>query len=237
MFWLSICCHKRELGPNAWKSGEPAGCSSVIAFKCQRTAKCGFTLLTNFLSAPEWTSIPNKPPYEPAGSDHHQSLSWFQELQPLLLAMRCQIFQRAYKRSISGSSLRTLPPSGPGRPTISCLIQSTPLCERSIATRPQLSLRPTRQSQAQSSSLRHNSPSSWHRPSIASRLFSASRSLAESQHGGKEQSYKEEMKGKTVDPDENDGEEHEFARSEKAAQASQLNLSARLSKEGTHGGT
>jgi hypothetical protein len=40
-----------------------------------------------------------------------------------------------------------------------------------------------------------------------------------------------------MDSDEHNGEEHEFARSEKAAQASQLNLSARLSKEGTSGGT
>lgn len=45
------------------------------------------------------------------------------------------------------------------------------------------------------------------------------------------------MEGKTTDPDEHDGEEYEFARSEKAAQASHLNLSARLSKEGTPGGT
>jgi hypothetical protein len=45
------------------------------------------------------------------------------------------------------------------------------------------------------------------------------------------------MKDKTFDPDEQDEEEPGFARSEKAAQASQLNLSARLSKDGTPGGT
>lgn len=66
--------------------------------------------------------------------------------------------------------------------------------------------------------------------------MSTSKSLAESQRGSKEISYKEEMKGKTVDPDEND-DEPGFARSEKAAQASQLNLSARLSKDGAQGGT
>ena len=45
------------------------------------------------------------------------------------------------------------------------------------------------------------------------------------------------MKGKTSEPDEIEEEDAGFVRSEKAAQASQLNLSARLSKEGAHSGT
>lgn len=149
--------------------------------------------------------------------------------------MRRQIFRRACKSSITGS-LQVLPRNSPGRPTTSCLTQPTLLCEQSIATWSQLSLRPTPQSSLQPSLLRYSAPP-WHRASITSRLFSTSRCSTQLQHGEKEKSYDEEIKGKTTDPDEHDGEEHEFARSEKAAQASHLNLSARLSKEGTPGGT
>ncbi len=151
--------------------------------------------------------------------------------------MRRQIFRRACKTSTSGSPLQILPRNSSGRPTTSSPIQPTLLCEHSIAARPRLSLLPTPQPLLQPSRLRYTSPSPWHRASITSRLFSTSRCLAQSQHGGKEASYKEEVKGKTTDPDEHEGEAHEFARSEKAAQASHLNLSARLSKEGTPGGT
>jgi len=45
------------------------------------------------------------------------------------------------------------------------------------------------------------------------------------------------MKGKTSEPDEVDEQNAGFVLSEKAAQASQLNLSARLSKDGAQGGT
>jgi len=191
--------------------------------------------LTSLPSPPEWTSIPNKILHG-LDSDHHQSTSWFEPVQALLLAMRRQIFRRACKTSTFGSSLQISPRNSPGRPKTSYPIQPSLLCEQPTATRLQLSLRPPSQSQFLHSRLQYNCPPPWHRASTTSRLFSSSRCLAESNREEKEQSYKEEVKGKTTDPDEHDGEEHEFARSEKAAKASHLNLSARLSKEGTPGG-
>lgn len=72
------------------------------------------------------------------------------------------------------------------------------------------------------------------------RLFTASRILAETQNKTPtrpRKSYKQEMQEKgAVDLEENDGEPEEsqgFVKSEKAAAARQVNLSAKLSKEGT----
>src|ERR1700712_4436409 len=66
--------------------------------------------------------------------------------------------------------------------------------------------------------------------------FSTSRSVAEVPAKPKEQSYKDEVQHK-VDREEHDEDEHGFGRSEKASQAGQLNLSAKLSKDGSAGGT
>ncbi|KAF2431546.1 ABC multidrug transporter [Tothia fuscella] len=82
--------------------------------------------------------------------------------------------------------------------------------------------------------------------SITGRQFSVSRAVAEAQQQPASKSYLQEMKGKSSEPDEHDEEDHvpqekessiEFGRSEKASQAAQLNLSAKLSKDGTPGGT
>ncbi|KAF3052054.1 ATP-binding cassette permease mdl1 [Didymella keratinophila] len=71
------------------------------------------------------------------------------------------------------------------------------------------------------------------------RMFAASRILAEAQVKTvtkQRKSYKQEMEEKgTIDLEENDGEPEEsqgFAKSEKATAARQVNLSAKLSKEG-----
>lgn len=137
--------------------------------------------------------------------------------------MRRQILQRA------SHSSQVLLRNSQGRPSIAQQLQ-TSTSPRSLSNLPQ-------QTQLRPSFFQHNTPSRWNAASIGSRSASTSKSLAESQHGSKGQSYKEEMKDKTFDPDEQDEEEPGFARSEKAAQASQLNLSARLSKDGTPGGT
>lgn len=76
------------------------------------------------------------------------------------------------------------------------------------------------------------------------RLFTASRLLEEATNNAKptkqRKSYREEIKEKGfVDLEENDGEadgEQGFAKSEKATQAKQVNLSAKLSKDGTGAG-
>jgi putative ABC transport system ATP-binding protein len=73
------------------------------------------------------------------------------------------------------------------------------------------------------------------------RMFTASRILAEATNNDKpiarpRKSYKKEMEDRgAVDLEENDGEPEEegFAKSEKAAAARQVNLSAKLSKEGS----
>ncbi|KAF1834838.1 hypothetical protein BDW02DRAFT_579272 [Decorospora gaudefroyi] len=77
------------------------------------------------------------------------------------------------------------------------------------------------------------------------RMFSASRLLAEAATNAKparqRKSYKDEIKEKgIVDVEEHDGEgggeEHGFAKSEKATQAKQVDLSAKLSKDGSGAG-
>lgn len=75
------------------------------------------------------------------------------------------------------------------------------------------------------------------------RPFSISKALAEVQKQPAPKPYLQEMKGQSIEPDEHDEEDHptpekeplEFGRSEKASQAAQLNLSAKLSKDGTAG--
>ncbi|CAO2654104.1 Nn.00g108370.m01.CDS01 [Neocucurbitaria sp. VM-36] len=77
------------------------------------------------------------------------------------------------------------------------------------------------------------------------RMLHASKILAEATTkapGKPRKSYRDEIKEKgLVDVEEHDGEvdaeEHGFVKSEKAAQAKQINLSAKLSKDGTAGGT
>ncbi|KAF4312235.1 putative ABC transporter protein [Botryosphaeria dothidea] len=65
-------------------------------------------------------------------------------------------------------------------------------------------------------------------PSTPVRVFATSRVLAKAR-----QSYQDEMKSKgVVNKEEVDDEEHEFAKSEKASAAAQVNLSAKLSKDG-----
>ncbi|KAF2139151.1 uncharacterized protein K452DRAFT_300700 [Aplosporella prunicola CBS 121167] len=65
------------------------------------------------------------------------------------------------------------------------------------------------------------------------RLFSASRLLREAQR----QSYRDEMKSKGVIDKEEHGEEDQgFAKSERASQAAKVDLSAKLSKEGSNQG-
>jgi len=64
--------------------------------------------------------------------------------------------------------------------------------------------------------------------SVCGRRISVSR--APGQEAAK--SYKDEVGNKNVEPDEHDEEEQGFGRSKRADQAAQLNLSARLSKEG-----
>jgi putative ABC transport system ATP-binding protein len=87
----------------------------------------------------------------------------------------------------------------------------------------------------------------WHNASSMGRPFSVSRAVAEAQKQPTPRPYLQEMKGKNLEPDEHDEDEHtthpeekdelEFGRTEKASQASQLNLSAKLSKDGTHSKT
>ncbi|KAF2853811.1 hypothetical protein T440DRAFT_465569 [Plenodomus tracheiphilus IPT5] len=75
------------------------------------------------------------------------------------------------------------------------------------------------------------------------RMFTASRLLAEATDNAKpvkqRKSYRDEIKEKGImDLEENDGEPEEqgFAKSEKATQAKQVNMSAKLSKDGTGSG-
>ncbi|KAE9986433.1 hypothetical protein EG328_005659 [Venturia inaequalis] len=92
----------------------------------------------------------------------------------------------------------------------------------------------------------------WHQ-STAIRPFSVSRAVAEAQKRPGVKPYLQEMKGKLQDPHEKDDDEHttaaveehggeqetevdDFGRSAKASQAAQLNLSAKLSKDGSAGG-
>ena len=65
------------------------------------------------------------------------------------------------------------------------------------------------------------------------RVFATSTSLAES----KGKSYKAEVNDQRSLDEDGEEEEQNFGRSEKASQAAQLNLSARLSKDGSSGGT
>ncbi|KAI9696677.1 MAG: ATP-binding cassette permease mdl1 [Bogoriella megaspora] len=69
----------------------------------------------------------------------------------------------------------------------------------------------------------------------ARRVFATTGALQEA----KQQSYAEEVKAnrKITEDEDTDDDEKSFGRSEKAAQAAQLNLSAKLSKEGSSEGT
>ena len=75
------------------------------------------------------------------------------------------------------------------------------------------------------------------------RIFSISRTLAEDQRQVTTQkkaprSYKDEIKEKgIIDKEEHDEEDQGFAKSEKASAAAQVNLSAKLSKDGTQPGS
>ncbi|KAF1816738.1 ATP-dependent permease MDL1 [Eremomyces bilateralis CBS 781.70] len=62
------------------------------------------------------------------------------------------------------------------------------------------------------------------------RVFATSRAL---QAAKKEVSYRDEIKHRNKDEDDVEEDENDFKRSEKASQASQINLRARLSKEGS----
>ncbi|QDS69660.1 hypothetical protein FKW77_009462 [Venturia effusa] len=91
----------------------------------------------------------------------------------------------------------------------------------------------------------------WHQ-STFNRQFSVSSAVAEAQNKSAAKPYLQEMRGKLQDPHEKDDDEHpsnaveehgeqetevhDFGRSAKASQAAQLNLSAKLSKDGATGG-
>lgn len=154
--------------------------------------------------------------------------------------MHRQIFQRVSQGSSAfGSPSQILLRNSRGRPSIEQSFQTIPTNVPSSQSLSKLSQLPSRTpsvTRLQPAFRQQKTSSQWRIPG-AIRPVSCSRNMQEAQHGAKEQSYREEMKGKTIDPDEHDEEEPGFARSEKAAQASQLNLSARLSKDGTHGGT
>ena len=86
-------------------------------------------------------------------------------------------------------------------------------------------------------------PFRWRQNTTLRRAFSASRCLSEAQPVKPPVkaplSYKDEMKAKALHPEaqEQDDGELGFGKSEKALQAQQLNLSAKLSKDSAQGGT
>ena len=156
--------------------------------------------------------------------------------------MRRQILQRACHSSSS-----SLPPpprilgwNSPGRPTRTQQLQTLqPLSSQNhfFSNLPRRTLRTPIIPEARLSFSKHHLPLRPQLAPIAVRPVSSSQAVSQSQHGSRKQSYNEEVKGKTLEPDEIEEEDAGFVRSEKAAQASQLNLSARLSKEGAHSGT
>ncbi|KAL2358888.1 ATP-dependent permease MDL2 [Cryomyces antarcticus] len=76
----------------------------------------------------------------------------------------------------------------------------------------------------------------WPTNQVPRRILSGTRALAEVQRS-QGQSYKEEVKSKKTEMEEDDEDEvPAFKKSEKATQAAQLNLRAKLSKDGTQEG-
>ncbi|KAF2727815.1 hypothetical protein EJ04DRAFT_529126 [Polyplosphaeria fusca] len=137
----------------------------------------------------------------------------------------------------------------PGNGALFSKIQSaTPLGSRSLSLRP---LQPTVLAPPRPNGLQRallpppaSVPRSLRTALPPFRLFSVSRGVLEANKHGKttakvRKSYREEMKERgTVDAEEQEGEvdeEQGFAKSEKAAAASKVNLSAKLSKEGAPG--
>lgn len=153
--------------------------------------------------------------------------------------MRRQIFHRAcHSSSTLTSPYQILLRNSPGRPRVIEQLRSS---HSSVSSPRRLTRIPQPlpgapiAAQSPLPFLRHGSPPRQNTASDATRPFSSSRAVWEAQKSSTPISYKEERHGKTVDPDEQDDDQG-FAKTEKAAQASQLDLSAKLGKDGAQGG-
>ncbi|KAF1848619.1 P-loop containing nucleoside triphosphate hydrolase protein [Cucurbitaria berberidis CBS 394.84] len=163
---------------------------------------------------------------------------------PLPLAMRGTL---AFSAKVWQS-----PGTGALLPHIQQRIQSTaPRISRSLATKSSSQLAVSRQTPncliPTSTTARFTTAGTTRRNALERpvRLFHVSRILAEATTKApakQRKSYRDEIKEKgLVDVEEHDGEgeaaEHGFVKSEKAAQAKHVNLSAKLSKDGTGSGS
>ena len=168
--------------------------------------------------------------------------------------MRSQILlQRACHSSIRPCTLFGPSPSSSSRPQEIC----RNVFARQLTTFPAPAVRVAPSSAKPSISLSNlrSHTSQWQAQSILNRSFSAISAHREAQAPVKpKKSYLQQVKERRPEPDEQDEDDHqvaktgekdvvgeeevaEFGRSEKASQAAQLNLSAKLSKDGTGSGS